>query len=176
MAVVQVPFNGFLDAAFEGLLRLPAQFTAYFCGVYRVSAVVAGAVFDEGDLRFVFCAVMLWAHLVQYGAYSLYYLDVLHLMVAADVVGLAALSVCHYGAERSAVVFHVEPVADVFAVAVDGQRLAGERVVDDERDEFFRELARAVVVGAVGGEHGKAIGVEPRADEVVGRCFGGGVG
>jgi hypothetical protein len=35
------------------------------------------------------------------------------------------------------VVAHVEPVADVLAVAVDRQRLAGERVDDHQRDQLL---------------------------------------
>ena len=70
----------------------------------------------------------------------------------------------------------VEPVADLEAVAVDRERLAGEGVVDHQGDELFGELIRAVVVGAVGDERGQAIGVVPGADEVVGRGFGRGVG
>jgi hypothetical protein len=34
------------------------------------------------------------------------------------------------------VVLDVEPVADLLAVAVDGQRLAGQGVVDDQRMSF----------------------------------------
>jgi len=34
------------------------------------------------------------------------------------------------------VIDNIKPVADVFAVAVNGQRLSLKGVVDDERDEF----------------------------------------
>jgi hypothetical protein len=61
-------------------------------------------------------------------------------------------------------VLDVEPVADLLAVTVDGQRLAGEGIVDAQRDELFREVVGAVVVGAVGGERRQAVGVVVGAD------------
>jgi hypothetical protein len=71
------------------------------------------------------------------------------------------------------VVLDVEPVADLLAVAVDGQRLAGQGVVDDQRDELFREVVGTVVVGAVGGQHRQAVGVVVGAHQMVaGRLAG----
>jgi hypothetical protein len=78
-----------------------------------------------------------------------------------------------HGADRGAVVADVQPVAHVLAVAVDRQRLAGERVDDHQRDQLFGELVRAVVVGAVGGEHRQAVGVVEGAHQVVGRRLAG---
>ncbi|MNT67995.1 hypothetical protein D3C72_2061890 [compost metagenome] len=64
-------------------------------------------------------------------------------------------------------VFHIKPVADVSAVSIDRQRLAIQRVEDDQRDEFFREVERAVIVGAVGNHDRKAIGTLPCGGEMV---------
>ncbi len=50
--------------------------------------------------------------------------------------------------ERRAVILDVDPVAHVAAVAVERQRLVGERVGDEERDQLLGELVRAVVVRA----------------------------
>ena len=63
----------------------------------------------------------------------------------------------------------VEPVAHVPAVAVHGQRLAGERVDDHQRNELFRKLARPVVVRAVGRQRGQSVGVMIGAHQMVGR-------
>jgi hypothetical protein len=43
-------------------------------------------------------------------------------------------------------VFDKQPVANVLAVAVDGKRLTLQGVEDHKRDQFFGELAGAVVV------------------------------
>ncbi len=64
-------------------------------------------------------------------------------------------------------VFDEEPVTDLLAVAVDGEGFTGESVVDDEGDEFFWEVVRPVVVGAVGGEYWETVGMVVGTDEVV---------
>jgi hypothetical protein len=47
------------------------------------------------------------------------------------------------------VVFHIHPVPDIFAVTVDGEFFSFQDVEDRKGNEFFRELAGAVVVGSV---------------------------
>jgi hypothetical protein len=74
------------------------------------------------------------------------------------------------------VVLDIEPVADVQALPVDRDRLARERVQDDDGDQLFGEVEGAVVVGAVGHHHRQAVGFVPGAHEVVGAGFRGGVG
>ena len=48
--------------------------------------------------------------------------------------------------------------------------------LDDDRDEFFRELVGAVVVGAIGGDHRQAVGVVIGAHQQVAGGLAGGVG
>ena len=55
-----------------------------------------------------------------------------------------------------------EPVADLHAVAVDGQRVAGEGVEDAERDQLLGVLARAVVVRGADDQRVGAVGVVDR--------------
>lgn len=73
-------------------------------------------------------------------------------------------------------IVHIEPVADVAAIAVDGQRLAIQGVEDHVGNELFRELVRAVVIGAIAGDYGQSIGMVPGSDQVVGRGLAGGIG
>ena len=68
-------------------------------------------------------------------------------------------------------VFDIEPVAHVLALAVDGQLLAVQCVENDERDQLLREMEGAVVVGAVADEHGEVEGMSPCADEMVAGGF-----
>ncbi len=75
-----------------------------------------------------------------------------------------------------AVISDVEPVAHVESVSVDGERLAVERVEDDQRNQFFRKLKGAVIVGAVGGERGQSVGVLVGAHQVIAAGLGGRVG
>ena len=73
-------------------------------------------------------------------------------------------------------VFDVEPVADLLAVAVNGERFPLEGVEDHQRDQFFGKVIRAVIVGAVGRDRGQMISVLKGADDVVAGGLGGGVG
>ena len=103
-------------------------------------------------------------------------LDVLALVRAADVVGLARPAALEDGMDAAAEVLDVEPVAHLAAVAVDGQAVAVQRVEDAERDQLLGVLARAVVVGAA-ADHGlEAVGVRVGRDEQVAARLGRRVG
>ena len=102
--------------------------------------------------------------------------DVGALVVAAHVVHLADLAaVCHH-INGLAVILHIQPVADLHTVAVDGQLLVVLDVVDHQGDQLLRELVGAVVVGAAGDVDGHAVGVVEGHDEHIGAGLGGGVG
>jgi len=75
--------------------------------------------------------------------------DVLPLVLAADVVPLPGRAGPQDRPDGAVVVLHVDPVADVPAVAVDRERLALDHVEDHERQEFLGELVGAVVVRAI---------------------------
>ena len=134
---------------------------------------MAGAIGDVGDLRLVALAVGAGAQLVEQGAHGVDDLDVGLFVPAAHVVGLAQAPGFEHAADGAAVVAHVQPVAHLHAVAVHRQVFACQGVDDHEGDEFFREVQRAVVVAAVGGEHGQAVGVVPGAHQVIGCSLAG---
>ncbi|MND33672.1 hypothetical protein D3C80_242690 [compost metagenome] len=62
-----------------------------------------------------------------------------------------------------------QPVTHLQPVAVHRQRLACQGIEDHQRNEFFREVERAVVVRAVGDQYRQAISTLPGADQMVGR-------
>ena len=80
------------------------------------------------------------------------------------------------GVDGAGVVFHIEPIAHILALAVHGQGLAGADVVDEEGDELLRELVGAVVVRAIGYQCGQPVGVVEGSHEVVAGGLGGTVG
>lgn len=86
------------------------------------------------------------------------------------------MAVLEDGEEGLGVVFDIEPVADVFAGAIDRDGLAAQGLEEDDGNEFFGELAGAVVVRAIGDHDRQAIGVVPGAGEVIGSGLGGGIG
>lgn len=124
---------------------------------------------------FFFAARYSRAGLVHEVADEVDEVDVSLLVVAADVVGLAGSAFFNDGEQGAAVVFDVQPVANVFAFAINGDRFSSQALEDHDRDQLFRELIRAVVVAAVGDHDGQPVRVLPGSGEVVGGRFAGGV-
>ena len=94
---------------------------------------------------------------------------------SADIVGLSAAALLEDAPDGIDMVIDIEPVAHVFAIAVDGEGVVLERVLDEARDEFFGVLARAIVIAAVREGGRELVGVGIGADEMVGGGFGGSV-
>jgi hypothetical protein len=72
--------------------------------------------------------------------------DVRHLAVAAEIIDGARFALEKRGHDSGAMVFHVDPIAHVHAVAIDGQLVVAHGVDDHERDQFLGELIRPVIV------------------------------
>jgi len=91
--------------------------------------------------------------------------------VAAEVIGFSGAAMVEEVAEGGTGVTNIEPVADVEAVAIDGEGLAFKGIEDGEGDEFLRKLEGSVVIGEVGGDDGQAPGVMEGAGKVVSSGF-----
>ncbi|MNT38381.1 hypothetical protein D3C72_1745700 [compost metagenome] len=74
------------------------------------------------------------------------YVDVLLLVVPADVVGLADLAFGHNFEQGTGVILDVQPVANLQAVAIDRQRFARQGVENHQWNQLLREVERPVVV------------------------------
>jgi|HubBroStandDraft_6_1064221.scaffolds.fasta_scaffold823371_2 hypothetical protein len=67
----------------------------------------------------------------------------------------------------------VKPIPDVLAVAIDRYVQIIDCAMNNERDELFRKLARAVIVGAGRRDDRQPVGVMERAHQVIrGRLAG----
>ena len=93
--------------------------------------------------------------------------NVLPLIEAADVVSFSNLALVENQVNSAGMVFNIEPVAHIFALAIYRQRLAVAYIIDEKRDEFFRELRRTVIVGSMRHDGGHAVGVVEGTHEVV---------
>ena len=174
LLVIQIPLYGFADTGFKSFLRLPSKLTAHLGRIDGIAAIVAGAIRHIGDLLTI--RARFWHHLVQQIADGVYHLQILLLVVTADVVGLPDHAGGHHLVESARVVFHIEPVTDLVALAIDRQRLAIQRVEDDQRDQLLGEVVRAVVVGAVGDDGRQTVSAAPGAHQMVTGGFGGRIG
>ena len=137
---------------------------------------MAWSISHEGDLIAVAAAIRLRAEFVEDRADGMHDFQIGLLVPAADIVGLAGLAGFQHAADGAAVIAHIEPVADLLAVAVDRQALARQRIQDHQRDQFFRKMVRAVIVAAVRRQHRQSIGMVPGADQMVGGRLAGGIG
>src|SRR5574342_474776 len=84
-------------------------------------------------------------------------IDVLPLVVAADIVDPAGPALFQDGFHGQGMVLDVQPVPYVQSVPVNGKRSAVEYVVDHQRDELLGKLVWPVVVRASCGQGGEAI-------------------
>ncbi len=78
--------------------------------------------------------------------------------VAVDVIRLPGAAALQHQLDTAAVVIHVDPAADVAAVAVQRDRPPVEQVGREQRDDLLRVLVRAVVVAAAGDPHVQPVG------------------
>ena len=120
---------------------------------------MARAVGNEGLELGVLPAVGTGAALVEDGADRVEDLQIVALVMPTDIVGFAAPARVEHEVDGLAVVQHVQPVADVRAVAIHRNALFFQALGDDDRDELLEVLFGAVVVRAVGGGHVHAVGV-----------------
>ena len=102
-------------------------------------------------------------------------LDVLLLVVSADIVSLEQASLLLYHVDGLRMILYIQPVADIFAVSVYRKLLAVKGIVDDQRDQLLGELERTVIVGAVGDIGREMIGIHVCLHQHVRACLTGGV-
>ena len=173
--VVQIPADRGAETFVKAMVPLPAELALELGAVDGIAAIVAEAIFDVGDEGFQRGGGVA-AFLGDEGDEAAQEGDILPFVLAADVVGFADAAAVHDRPDRFVVILDIDPVADVLAVAVDGERLAFQHVEDHQGDELLGELEGAVVVGAVRDGDREAIGMEVGFGEVVAGGFGGRIG
>src|SRR5882724_7117552 len=99
------------------------------------------------------------------------YRDVLQFALTADVIDLAFFSLAQNEVNRQAVVLDMDPAAYIPSVPVDRQRQPGEGLGDHQGNKFFRELKRAIVVGASGNDCRKPVGLDGRQHKQIRSSF-----
>ena len=77
---------------------------------------------------------------------SFHHLNIFALVMAADIVGFTDICLCHHGIQGAGMVIDKQPVADLLTFTVNRQWFAGNRIENHQRDQFFREVVRPVVI------------------------------
>ena len=172
--VVQIPLDGLADSGIEILLRFPAKFVHQLGWIDRIAQIVSGTVRHMRD-QILVLAGLAGTKLIKNAAHGLDHLKIGALVVPADVVRLTGNALLVHKTKRGGMVIDIEPVTHVCALAIDRQRLSVETVQYDERNELFREMVWAIVVGAVRDENRKTIGIVPSAYKMIRSGLGGGI-
>ena len=126
--MVEVPADGLLDALGEGGLGVPAQLACNLGGVDGIAHIVAGTVGDKLDESVVDVLYLALEQLLIFGLLMhdagddgddlLDDVDVALLVKAADVICLGYRSLMENEVDCSRVVFNIQPVAHVLALAI----------------------------------------------------------
>jgi hypothetical protein len=165
--VVEIPQDGFTKARLKVFCGFPVELTSDFRGVDRIAKIMTGAIGDKGDLLLVGAAR--WAGAVHR------VIDKAFAQTPSWCVRCCR-QCCRFRRctpllddfqERLAVVFAVQPFADVFAFAMDRDRFASEELEDHEWNQFFRELVGTIVVAAICQQSCQSIRIVPGMDEVI---------
>lgn len=157
---MHIPLHCGAQTGFEiGMGRLPAELRAQLGGVDRIAAVMARAVLDP--IERVFGLAHHTQDVFEHG-------QVVAFAVRADQIGLPQAALRQDRPHRARMVFGMDPVAHVKAVAVELGADALDDVRDLARNELLHMLVRPVVVRAVRDRHAQAVGAEPGAHKQVG--------
>ena len=175
LLILQIPFHRLLDAFLELQAGFPTQFALQLAGVNGIAHVVAGTV---SNVRYQVHILAFFAakQTINRINHHLDDVDVLPLVEAADVVGLGYLALMEDKVDGAGMVFYIQPVAHILALAIHRQRLAVTDVVDEQRNQLLGELIRTVVVRTVGHDGRHAVSVVKGTDKVVAAGLAGTVG
>ena len=110
--------------------------------------------------------------LAQLFADNLHDLDVLLLIVTADVVDFTNSTFVDNQVNGLAVVLHIQPVTDVQTLSINRQRLVSQCISDHQRDQLLREVIRTIVVRATGNRHRQAVGTVVSQNQQVSGSLG----
>ncbi|MNO94570.1 hypothetical protein D3C76_861900 [compost metagenome] len=111
---------------------------------------MARSILNVGDQAGVRTVRGIWTQFIKQCAQGVNHFDVLLFVVAADVVRLANHAFGDNLVECPGVILDVKPVTNLVTLTVDRKRLAFQSIEDDQRDQLLGEVARAVVVRAIG--------------------------
>ena len=146
-----------------------------FRSVDRIAAVVARTIRDEGDLVFIRFTIGARREFDKECADRADDLKVRFFIPTADIICLPNPACFQNAADGRTVIAHIEPVANLLPIAVDGERFPRQCIMNNQRNKLFRKMQRPVVIRAIRGEDGETVGVVIGADEVVTGGLAGGI-
>src|SRR6516164_4647291 len=118
----KIPIHRLSDTNLKGHLRPPVQLPFDFSCIDCIAPVMSWPVTNESDLVCIGLAIRPGAQFVQDAADDLDHFKIGLLIHAANIIGLADFSGLQDADDGFTMIFDKEPVANMFAVAIDRQR------------------------------------------------------
>ena len=146
--MVQIPLNGLLDSVLEHGLRKPSELMVDLRRINGISLIMALPIRDMLNQ-----GVGL-AEIIQN---QLHDVDVVHLVVSANVVDLTNRPLAQNEVDRLAVVLDVKPVTYIQSLSVNRKFLVCECICNHQGNQLLRELIGAVVVRAAADRYRKPV-------------------
>ncbi|MNB84172.1 hypothetical protein D3C75_310230 [compost metagenome] len=131
------------------------------------------SVLNISDQASVGTVSRVWTQFIEQRAQCMDDFDILLFVMTTNVVSLTDDAFGHNFVECTGMVFDIEPVTNLIAFAIDRQGLAFQSIENDQRDQFFRKMARAVIVRAVGDQGWQTVSAAPGTDQVIGTGLAG---
>src|SRR5215470_4259095 len=102
--ILEIPGDRLLQPFREAQRGLPGKLARDLAGIDRVAPVMARAILDELDQSRMGLEARARSDLVEHRAQLRHHLEIGHLRVAADIVGLAPLAFLDRGPKRAAMI------------------------------------------------------------------------
>lgn len=99
-----------------------------------MAAVVAGTVHNKGDLFFIMFIIGARREFVEEFANRVDDLKVRFFIPTEDIIGLPNPASFQNVVDGGTVIAHIEPVANLLPIAVDGESFTGQGIMNNQRD------------------------------------------
>ena len=99
--------------------------------------------------------------------------NILLLVMSTYIVGFKQSSFFLYHVNCFCMVFYIQPVTNILTITVNRKFFALKRIIDNQRNQFLRELIRSVVIGTVCNIRRELISIHICFYQHIRACFTG---
>jgi hypothetical protein len=160
-----VPFNRRCQAFFPAHLFDPAQFVQ-LVGINSVPQIIKLAIRHKRD------PLVLLVILVENLEQRARHFNIGHFILAANIVNVTRHTLVHDNVKRRGNIAHVEKVARVAAITVNGQWNVTDSLINKLWNELFRKLMRSINIVAARNETRELEGAKVGLDQEFGTSLG----
>ena len=148
LTVIQIPLDCLLDTIGKLCLRKPSKLTVDLCWIDRITHIVALTVSDICDQTL---------RLAKFFTNNLNNINVGHLIVTTSIIYFTDSALMNDQVNSTAMILYIQPVTDIFSLAVYRKRLIIQRICDHQRDQFLRKMVWSIVVRAAADRYRQTV-------------------